>query len=399
MSNTTNQIDRKVVRGILSAVIAVTGMLSTSWAEPPAPAANQPAQSALDPRLEPFFHPPAELSDDLGAFRSPLIFDNGRRVETPEDWLKRRKEILATWHKLMGPWPPIIERPKVEFLEKDQRDGFTKHKVRVEIAPGRSTTGYLLVPDRDKGPMPAVIVVYYDPETGIGEGKSELRDFALQLARRGFVALSIGTPGSTHYPKQDDVQLQPLSYLAYTAANCYQARATLPEVDPARVGIVGHSYGGKWAMFASCLFDKFACAAWSDGGVVFDEKRGNVNYWEPWYLGYEAGTSRRAGIPSNDNPRTGAYKLMIEQERDLHELHALMAPRPFLVSGGAEDRIERWKALNHAVAVNRLLGYSNRVALTTRQGHSPTPESNEQVYLFFEHFLTPGEKAEVQPEK
>jgi hypothetical protein len=399
MDTTTNRFGRNTAVGIHSAVIAITlGLVSTSWAEPPAPAANQPAQSALDPRLEPFFHPPAELADDLGTFRSPLIFDDGHKVETPEGWPKRREQILATWHKLMGPWPPIIEQPKVEFLEKEQRDGFTKHKVRVEVAPGRSTTGYLLVPDHGKKPMPAVLVVYYDPETGIGEGK-ELRDFALQLARRGFVALSIGTPGSTHFPKQDDVQLQPLSYLAYTAANCYQALATLPEVDPARVGIVGHSYGGKWAMFASCLFDKFACAAWSDGGVVFDEKRGNVNYWEPWYLGYEAGKSRRAGIPSNDNPRTGAYKLMIEQERDLHELHTLMAPRPFLVSGGAEDRIERWRALNHAVAVNHLLGYSNRVALTTRQGHSPTPESNEQIYLFFEHFLRPGEKAEAQPEK
>jgi len=48
-----------------------------------------------------------------------------------------------------------------------------------------------------------------------------------------------------------------------------------------RVGIVGRSFGGKWAMFASCLDDKFACAAHSDPGIVFDEKRPNVNYWEP----------------------------------------------------------------------------------------------------------------------
>lgn len=68
---------------------------------------------------------------------------------------------------------------------------------------------------------------------------------------------------------------------------------------------------------------------------------------------------------------------------------ALMAPRPLLVSGGAEDRPERWKALGHAIAVNRLLGYENRVAMTNREGHSPTEESNEQMCLFFEHFLKP----------
>jgi hypothetical protein len=64
-----------------------------------------------------------------------------------------------------------------------------------------------------------------------------------------------------------------------------------------------------------------------------------------------------------------------------------MAPRPFLVSGGSEDPPERWKALNHTIAVNTLLGYSNRVAMTNRKDHTPTAESNEQIYLFFEHFL------------
>jgi hypothetical protein len=72
---------------------------------------------------------------------------------------------------------------------------------------------------------------------------------------------------------------------------------------------------------------------------------------------------------------------------DLHELHALMAPRPFLVSGGSEDPPERWKALNHTVVVNKLLGYENRVGMTNRKTHDPTEESNEVLYTFFEHFL------------
>ena len=46
-------------------------------------------------------------------------------------------------------------------------------------------------------------------------------------------------------------------------------------------------------------------------------------------------------------------------------------------------------ALNHSVAVNRLLGQTHRVAMTNRPGHAPTEESNQQLYLFFEHFLKP----------
>jgi len=83
---------------------------------------------------------------------------------------------------------------------------------------------------------------------------------------------------------KEETRIQRLSFEAYGAANCHTALSNLPEVDPERIGVVGHSYGGKKAMFASCLYDKFACAAWSDGGIVFDEQLANVNYWEPYYI-------------------------------------------------------------------------------------------------------------------
>src|SRR5262249_60614329 len=95
-----------------------------------------------------------------------------------------------------------------------------------------------------------------------------------------------------------------------------------------------------------------------------------------------------------EDPRPGAYRRLVEGGHDLHELHSLMAPRPLLVSGGSEDPPERWRALNHAVAVNRLLGYEERVAMTNRAGHAPTAESNELIYLFFEHFLKRGRGGE-----
>jgi pimeloyl-ACP methyl ester carboxylesterase len=338
-------------------------------------------------KIAPFFHPTEEFDSDLGNYTSPLLFDNGRPVRTPEEWQQRREEILRFWHAALGPWPALIERPAVEVLQTENRERFLQSKVRLQAAPDLEIEGYLLVPPGDE-PRPAVLVVYYDAETGVGlNPKSKLRDFGYQLTRRGFVSLSIGWP--RNYTQQESPSRQPLSSLAYVAANCYNALANLPEVDPKRVGVVGHSFGGKWAMFASCLYDKFACAAYSDPGIVFDEKRPNVNYWEPWYLGWEAKKTRDRGVPSENNPRTGPYKMLVEEGRDLHELHALMAPRPFLVSGGAEDRPDRWKALNHTIAVNRLLGVENRVAMTNREGHSPTEESNDQLCLFFEYFLKP----------
>jgi hypothetical protein len=348
-------------------------------------AQTAPEDRPLPARIAPFFTPPPALAGDFGAYRSPLTFDDGRPVKTPEDWRKRRQEIRRYWEGRMGRWPALVTRPKLERLEQTRREGLTQHRIRLEVAPGRTTEGYLLVPD-GKGPFPAVVVVFYDPETGVGL-KGERRDFALQLAKRGFVALSIGRDYTTNYPAEAGPPLQPLSFLGYVGANCYNALAALPEVDAKRIGVLGHSYGGKWAMFAACLYDRFACSAWSDPGIVFDEQRPNVNYWEPWYLGFDPAITRKRGVVTPDNPRTGAYKQLVADGRDLHELHALHAPRPFLVSGGSEDPPERWRALNHAAAVNRLLGYENRVAMTNRPGHDPTPESNEQLCSFFEHFL------------
>jgi dienelactone hydrolase len=259
----------------------------------------------------------------------------------------------------------------------------------VEIAADQTTEGWLLLPD-GTGPFPAVLVPFYDPETSIGLSDSPFRDFALQLARRGFVTLSIGSPGGdARAPDPGIPGWQPLSFLAYIAANCHTALAQHPAVDPRRIGIVGHSYGGKWAMFAACLDERFACAAWSDPGIVFDDTRPNVNYWEPWYLGRDPRLiqQRRPGLPTAGNPTTGAYRIMRESGRDLHELHALMSPRPFLVSGGSEDPPERWIPLNHTRAVNQLLRHTHRVAMSNRSNHSPDAKSNEQIYSFFEHFL------------
>jgi len=392
----SRQISR---REFLQSSLALAGGLTTfagiSFSAEPDKTANSKSV-AVD--LTPFFHPPAEFATDFGNYATPLKFADGSPVRDAADWPKRRQEILKTWHEFLGPWPELIEKPKIEYLKTEHRDNFTQHDIQLEIAPQRtSRNAALLIPD-GTGPFPAAVVVFYDAATCIGLGK-ELRDFAYQLTRRGFVTLSLGSPPDRGYPNSKSAQLQPLSYLAYIASNGYNALANLPQVDPKRVGVTGHSYGGKWAMFASCLYDKFACAAWSDGGIVFDEKYSNINYWEPWYLGYEQGQQRKEGIVSDANPRTGAYKRMVETGHNLHELHALMAPRPFLVSGGDVDPPKRWQALNHTIAVNKLLGHENRVAMTNRKGHSPTQESNDQLYAFFEKFLGTTDGNKNSPDK
>ncbi len=345
----------------------------------------------LPPGLAPYLIPPAKFANERGNFHSPLQFDNGTRAQSATDWPGRRAEILQYWLKTTGPWPEILEGGKCAVVKEERRENFTQQRVKLETAPGQTSEGWMLIPDGD-GPFPAVLVVFYEPETSVGlnaDEKHRFRDYALQLTRRGFVTLSIGSPGGdARNPALGEAVCQPLSFHAYVAANCWHALANHPKVDRNRIGVVGHSYGGKWAMFAGALWEKFACVAVSDPGIVWDESRPNVNYWEPWYLGLNPRQpKRKPGVITDANPRTGAYKQIVADGHDLTDIHALICPRPFLVSGGSEDPPERWIALNHAIDVNRLLGFSNRVGMTNRPNHSPNEEANAVVWEFFEHFL------------
>jgi len=343
---------------------------------------------AQSPSEAPFTNVPPEFKRLSSTLRSPRIFNDGSLVKSREDWHRRRSEIVADWNRIVGSWPPIVEKPTMEILESSLRGEITQRRVRVQIAADQLCDGYVLIP-KGPGPFPAVFVPYYDAETSVGLSKNLLRDFAWQLALRGFVALAIGSPGGDARKPvlSKQANCQPLSYLGYIAANAWHALANMPEVDSKRIGIVGHSYGGKWAMFGSCFWEKYACAVWSDPGIVFDEKRESINYQEPWYLGFDPAQTRKAGLVRDDSPRTGAYKALIETGHDLHELHCLMAPRPFLVSGGEEDPTSRWSVLRHAIEVNHLLGVDDRVAMTNREKHPPTEQSNEQIYQFFKYWL------------
>ncbi|MDG2127592.1 MAG: alpha/beta hydrolase family protein [Fuerstiella sp.] len=383
-------ISARLIRTLLLLTVAVPGATAQEKKEDTVAWQESASWSVIGTH----FDPPAAFANDFGPHRSPLRFHDGSTVRSVADWKRRRNELVGQWTELLGQWPPLITEPHVEVLETERRENFVQQKIQFLWTPDESTTGYLLIPDgADK--RPAVLSVFYEPETAIGFNNPH-RDFALQLARRGFVTLSIGTTDASeaktyalYHPEIDNATVQPLSMLGYAAANAWHVLASRSEVDENRIGIVGHSFGGKWAMFAGCLFDRFAAVAVSDPGIMFDTHP-SVNYWEPWYLGWHPRPWRKRGIITETNPGRGLYPQLLEQKRDLHELHALMAPRPFLVSGGAVDPPTRWRALNHLVRINKLLGYRRRVGMTNRPDHAPNEASNAVIYGFFDHFLRPG---------
>src|SRR3954466_14718368 len=76
--------------------------------------AGEPPLAEAD--LSGLYSPPAEFRNDFGSYRSPLRFEDGHRVTTSAEWGARRKQILHTWLRIIGPWPELLVNPNFEKL-------------------------------------------------------------------------------------------------------------------------------------------------------------------------------------------------------------------------------------------------------------------------------------------
>src|SRR4051812_36968024 len=121
---------RSLVAALIAAMVIMLAPDASARAEAQPETAGDVPES-----LEPAFRPKRGLADDLGAYRSPLVFDDGSPVRDAAGWERRRREIREAWHGILGPWPPLIERPRVEVLGRERRDNFEQRRVRLEVAP------------------------------------------------------------------------------------------------------------------------------------------------------------------------------------------------------------------------------------------------------------------------
>ena len=140
--------------------------------------------------------------------------------------------------------------------------------------------------------------------------------------------------------------------MLYDAMRGVDVLAGLADVDPARIGAVGHSLGAKEALYLAAFDDRIKSAVASEGGIGFR----STNWNAPWYLGKEI---HKPGFPLNH-----------------HQLLALTAPRPFLILAGekgrgAADGDRTWPFVEAALPVYELFGSPARLGLLNhRQGHT-----------------------------
>ena len=100
---------------------------------------------------------------------------------------------------MMGHWPRLIKKPAFAILDSVRQEGYTRYHIEYSWRREEKAKGYLLVPD-EQGVKPAVVTVFYEPETAVGLKDpitKPYRDLGVQLAKRGFVVFSTGISGAS----------------------------------------------------------------------------------------------------------------------------------------------------------------------------------------------------------
>jgi dipeptidyl aminopeptidase/acylaminoacyl peptidase len=189
---------------------------------------------------------------------------------------------------------------------------------------GMTIPGWLAFP---RGPKPAtghpaVVWVHGGP---VGQTRANFRADTQMLLDQGFAVLLPNVRGSSGYGRaymeSDDVALRPAAL-----ADLAQGRhflAALPEIDAARIGVMGQSYGGWMVLGAITLYPELWTAAVDYYGiadfVTLLDKTG------PWRRNHRA---REYGFPGTDDA-------LFAQISPIHHVHRVTAP--LLVAHGNRD--------------------------------------------------------------
>jgi predicted dienelactone hydrolase len=151
---------------------------------------------------------------------------------------------------------------------------------------------------------------------------------------------------------------------------------SLPEVDPARVGVIGHSLGGHNAIFTAFHDRRLAAVVSSCGFTTF--RKDDVPSWTgPVYM-------PRIKTEFGSDARRVPF--------DFHELVAGLAPRAFLAVAAEKDDDFDVSGVRDVMAaaggVYRLHGAADRLAAHyPAAGHSFPPAARAVAYDFLDRHL------------
>ena len=147
----------------------------------------------------------------------------------------------------------VVAEEKVEKV-----DGVTVQDISYLSARKGRVPGYLVVPS-GQGPFAGVVFMHW------GQGdRTEFLSEAVLLARRGAVSLTIDAPDnrpdveSYRFVADPEAEREGYLQLVCDLRRGLDLLASRKDVDPKRIGYVGHSLGATWGGALAGVDERFA---------------------------------------------------------------------------------------------------------------------------------------------
>jgi pimeloyl-ACP methyl ester carboxylesterase len=219
-------------------------------------------------------------------------------VLTPADWARRRREILDGMQEAMGRLPDRSHLPPLEMQVKERAkgDGFARLSISYVLGSGRAgqrVPAFLLIPDAAPNGkrLPAMLALHQTTPMGkaevVGLGKPNMA-YGAELARRGYVVLCPDYPSFGDYACDFSDPAFVSGTMLGIAGHMrgVDLLQSLPQVDPDRIGAIGHSLGGHNAIFLAAFDSRIKVCVSSCGWTPFaDYYGGKIAGWAgPRYM-------------------------------------------------------------------------------------------------------------------
>ncbi|RNC65640.1 alpha/beta fold hydrolase [Proteiniphilum sp. X52] len=257
---------------------------------------------------------------------------------------KNNNPLRDSLEAVMGPLPCLLDLPPMNIQYKDsmKTTDYTRYTIRFTVAENEDLPAYLYLPacnSADKHPAMLVLHSTGDLGKGIVDGQGNLpnRAIAKELAERGYVVIAPDYPGFgdlKDYDFENDRYESGTMKGVVNHIRCVDLLQKLDQVDPDRIGVIGHSLGGHNALFVAAFDPRLKVVVSSCGWTQFEY--------------YDIGPSAeklyggRLGPWAQDRYmpliRT---KYQLDQNKipfNFHEIIALIAPRVFISNSPLNDK-------------------------------------------------------------
>lgn len=322
-----------------------------------------------------------------------------KEVKSVADWEQRRKEVLENMQKVMGPLPDRNNLPplNVETLDSKKEENYTRHNIVFTVAENEKVSAYLYEPHQAGTPkkLPAMVVLHGTGDLGkqLVDGKSRLRNRAQakELARRGYVVIAPDYPSmgdQKDYDFENDRYLSGTMKAIFNHMRCVDLLQTRADVDPGRIGVLGHSLGGHNAIFVGAFDPRLKVVVSSSGWTPF----GYYDIGETAVVRYGG----RLGPWAQDRYMPLIRdKYGLDEEKipfDFPEVIASIAPRAFFSNSPVSDSNFDFqgvkKGMAQVAAIYELYGAEERLQVRYPIAEHDFPlHTRKEAYRFIDEIL------------